>query len=61
MVKLPFENMVETYGAPYYLVHRADLHAALLEAAQKAGVEILNNKRVVSYDFEAPSVTTQEG
>lgn len=60
MVKLPFENMVETYGAPYYLVHRADLHAALLEATQKAGVEILNNKRVVSYDFEAPSAITQE-
>lgn len=59
MVKLPFESIVETYGAPYYLVHRADLHAALLEAAQKAGVEILNNKRVVSYDFEAPSATTQ--
>ncbi|KAH8744383.1 salicylate hydroxylase [Diaporthe sp. PMI_573] len=60
MVKLPFENIVETHGAPYYLVHRADLHAALLEAAQKAGVEILNNKRVVSYDFEAPSATTQD-
>lgn len=60
MVKLPFDHIVETHGAPYYLVHRADLHAALLEAAQKAGVEILNNKRVVSYDFEAPSATTQE-
>lgn len=60
MVRLPFENIVETYGAPYYLVHRADLHAALLEAVQKAGVKILNNKRVVSYDFEDPSATTQE-
>lgn len=60
MVKLPFENIVETHGAPYYLAHRADLHAALLEAAQKTGVEILNNKRVVSYDFEAPSATTQD-
>lgn len=60
MVELPFENIVETYGAPYYLVHRADPPAALLEAAKKAGVEILNNKRVVSYDFEAPSATTQD-
>lgn len=60
MVKLPFENIVETHGAPYYLVHRAELHAALLKAAQNAGVEILNNKRVVSYDFEAPSATTQD-
>ncbi|TPX11132.1 uncharacterized protein E0L32_007993 [Thyridium curvatum] len=61
IVKLPFENIVETHGAPYYLVHRADLHSALLEATQRAGVVIHNNKRVMSYDFEAPSATTQEG
>ncbi|KAL7625889.1 hypothetical protein AAE478_005113 [Parahypoxylon ruwenzoriense] len=61
MVKLPFDNIVETHGAPYYLVHRADLHEALLTAARYAGVEVLNHKRVVSYDFEVPSATTQEG
>ncbi|KAI1391738.1 salicylate hydroxylase [Hypoxylon trugodes] len=61
MVKLPFDNIVETHGAPYYLVHRADLHEALLTAARRAGVEVLNQKRVVSYDFEAPSATTQNG
>ncbi|XXH00977.1 hypothetical protein Hte_007328 [Hypoxylon texense] len=61
MVKLPFDNIVETHGAPYYLVHRADLHEALLTAARNAGVEVLNQKRVVSYDFEAPSATTQSG
>ncbi|KAI1330627.1 salicylate hydroxylase [Xylariaceae sp. FL0255] len=61
MVKLPMENIVETHGAPYYLVHRADLHAGLVEAATKAGVEILNKKRVTSYDFDAPSATTQDG
>ncbi|KAI1372859.1 salicylate hydroxylase [Hypoxylon crocopeplum] len=61
MVKLPFDNIVETHGAPYYLVHRADLHEALLTAARRAGVEVLNQKRVVSYDFEAPSATTQSG
>ncbi|KAI0376737.1 salicylate hydroxylase [Hypomontagnella monticulosa] len=61
MVKLPFDNIVETHGAPYYLVHRADLHEALLTAARRAGVEVLNQKRVVSYDFDAPSATTQSG
>ncbi|KAL1844728.1 hypothetical protein VTK73DRAFT_1944 [Phialemonium thermophilum] len=61
IVQLPFENIVETHGAPYYLVHRADLHRALLEAAQKAGVTILNDKRITSYDFEAPSATTETG
>ncbi|KAJ5760238.1 hypothetical protein N7520_007394 [Penicillium odoratum] len=58
---LPFNNIVETHGAPYWLVHRADLHAALLDATLKAGVEVLTNKRVTSYDFEAPSATTQDG
>lgn len=61
IVKLPFNNIVETHGAPYYLVHRADLHAGLVDAALRAGVKILKNKRVISYDFEAPSATTQEG
>ena len=61
IVKLPFENIVETHGAPYYLVHRADLHAALLQTAEKAGVKVYNHKRVIAYDFDAPSATTQDG
>ena len=59
--ELPFDNIVETHGAPYYLVHRADLHAGLLTAARKAGVQVLTKKRVISYDFDAPSCTTLEG
>ncbi|KAI2463962.1 salicylate hydroxylase [Annulohypoxylon bovei var. microspora] len=61
MVKLPFDDIVEEHGAPYYLVHRADLHDALLASVREAGVEVLNSKRIVSYDFEAPSATTQDG
>ncbi|KAK7225262.1 hypothetical protein V2G26_013265 [Clonostachys chloroleuca] len=61
IVKVPFDNIVETHGAPYYLVHRADLHEGLLTAAYKAGVTVLNKKRVISYDFDAPSATTQDG
>lgn len=61
ILNLPFTNIVENHGSPYWLVHRADLHVALLEAAQNAGVKILPRKRVVSYDFEAPSATTQDG
>lgn len=59
--KLPFDNIVETHGAPYYLVHRADLHKALLEAAIRAGVTIHNDKKITSYDFDAPSATTASG
>ncbi|KAH8886228.1 salicylate hydroxylase [Thozetella sp. PMI_491] len=61
IVKLPFNDIVETHGAPYYLVHRADLHDGLITAARKAGVTIHANKRVISYDFDAPSATTQNG
>ncbi|KAF2452661.1 salicylate hydroxylase [Lineolata rhizophorae] len=61
IVKLPFENIVESHGAPYYLVHRADLHTGFLEAAKRAGVVIHTNKRVIEYDFDAPSVKTLQG
>ncbi|KAK5464896.1 hypothetical protein LTS15_001459 [Exophiala xenobiotica] len=61
IVKLPFDDIVETHGAPYYLVHRADLHAGLMEAAKKAGVAIHAKQRIVNYDFEAPSATTSDG
>lgn len=61
IVKLPFNDIVETHGAPYYLVHRADLHNGLLEAAKRAGVAVHSHKRVTSYDFDAPSATTQDG
>lgn len=61
IVNIPFNDIVKNHGAPYYLVHRADLHNGLLDAAHRAGVTIHNNQRVVSYDFNEPSVTTEAG
>lgn len=61
ITKLPFERVVETHKAPYYLAHRADLHAALLDAARKAGVEIYTNQKVDKYDFSIPCAITVEG
>ena len=61
ITEFPFKNIVENHGAPYYLVHRADLHAGLLAAAEKAGVKIHTKQRVTKYDFETPSVTTVDG
>jgi salicylate hydroxylase len=61
IVRIPFNDIVAIHGAPYYLVHRADLHDGLLTAARRAGVTILANKRVTSYDFNAPSATTVDG
>lgn len=61
ITKFPFENVVENHGAPYYCVHRADLHAGILRAAENAGVRIYKQQRVASYNFEAPSCTTIDG
>lgn len=61
ITNFPFDDIVEKHGAPYYLVHRADLHAALLEAAEKSGVKIYKSQRVTAYDFDEPSATTQDG
>ena len=48
----------ERFRNPYAVVHRADLHFALLEAAQKSGlVEIRTGHRVERYDQDKTSVT----
>lgn len=61
IVRIPFENIVENHGAPYYLIHRADLHSGLLEAVKRAGVNIVTGAQVVDYDFETPSAKTSTG
>jgi salicylate hydroxylase len=37
------KQAVQTYGAPYVTVHRADLHAMLLHAASQQGVDVQTN------------------
>ena len=59
--RMPLEDAVKNYGAPYYLVHRADLHAALLDAARRVGVEIFTEKNVTKYDLDMPGVKTADG
>ncbi|PWY67099.1 salicylate hydroxylase [Aspergillus sclerotioniger CBS 115572] len=60
ITKIPFEDIEERHGAPYYMVHRADLHASLLTAAIRAGVAIHNNQHVTSYDFTLPKAITAD-
>ncbi|KAA8910688.1 hypothetical protein FN846DRAFT_897907 [Sphaerosporella brunnea] len=52
---------VETYGAPYCNVHRADYHNLLIDKCYSLGVRVLLNSRVVSADFNAPSITLASG
>lgn len=55
------DNVLSHYGAPYYHIHRVDLMAALVDAAQAhAGIELLPGVAVSGFDEtpEGVSVTT---
>ncbi|PIL32084.1 hypothetical protein GSI_06789 [Ganoderma sinense ZZ0214-1] len=53
-------DMEERYGAPYYHIHRADLHRLLFDLAEPH-MELRLNATVVSVDPDAPSVTLKSG
>lgn len=43
------ENTVTRYGAPYWHLHRADLHGVLVQACLKAGIELMLGATVTGY------------
>ena len=49
------------YGAPYLVIHRADLLSVLVSEAQDRGVEIRLGSNVVSIDFSMASITLSSG
>lgn len=51
------------FGGPYYLMHRADFHTALVKCAGQLGVEIQTRSRIINYssDESAASVQTADG
>lgn len=51
----------QSFGAPYWVVHRAHLHQVLVDRAIELGAAIEVNSRIDSVDFDAPSVTTKDG
>ena len=55
-----WSDMEAKYGAPYYHIHRADLHKLLYDLAAPH-MNLRLNSTVVSVDPEAPSVTLQTG
>ncbi|GME33298.1 hypothetical protein T310_1599 [Neofusicoccum parvum] len=62
LLDVSYDDMEEKYGIPYYLIHRADLINALLEAAARNSyVKVKTNNRVVEYNFSDPSVKTEQG
>ncbi|CDO72572.1 hypothetical protein BN946_scf184983.g55 [Trametes cinnabarina] len=55
-----WSDMEEQYGAPYYHIHRADLHKLLFDLAAPF-MTLRLKSTVVSVDPEAPSVTLASG
>ncbi|PSR76326.1 hypothetical protein BD289DRAFT_446730 [Coniella lustricola] len=49
------------YGAPYNVVHRAHLHAALHQQAEALGVRLRLNSKVDAYDVENAAITLADG
>ncbi|KAM0205010.1 hypothetical protein ACHAQI_009558 [Fusarium lateritium] len=49
------------YGAPYFVIHRADFHRALCRRAKDLGVKIITDSRVMGYDQSIPSASTLDG
>ncbi|MDB5965358.1 MAG: dependent oxidoreductase, partial [Polaromonas sp.] len=49
----------ERFGNPYAVIHRADIHSALLEGvkATTEGIEFLTSTRIVRVDQDADGVT----
>jgi salicylate hydroxylase len=51
----------ERFGAPYYVIHRANLQLAMYELAVSMGVRVRVNAGVRSYNAESQSVVLQNG
>jgi len=54
-------DMMETYKMPYLSSYRASFHKTLLDAAKKRGIQIKMGCIISSIDFEASSVTLEDG
>lgn len=51
------ETFEDNFGAPYWVVHRAHLHQALVDRAVVLGARVIVNSRVSSVDFDQATVT----
>jgi salicylate hydroxylase len=49
------------YGAPYIVLHRAEMHEIIHRHAIRAGVSVHLASRVIEYDFEAGAITLESG
>ncbi len=57
LTMLDLVDAQERYGAPYVVLHRSDLHSILLNACQRAGVDLVTGCEVTSLAQSAESAT----
>ncbi|MFF8285196.1 FAD-dependent monooxygenase [Streptomyces albus] len=50
LTRLDLRDLEQRYGYPYLVIHRSDLHGLLLRGCERAGVELVNNAQVTSYE-----------
>lgn len=49
LTRLDLADLERTYGFPYLVIHRSDLHAIFLRGCQRAGVDLRTDHAVVGY------------
>lgn len=54
-------DLENRFGAPYLVLHRAELHNVLYKHAVKLGVTIRVNSRAVDYNMDTPSIAFASG
>ncbi|WP_420036172.1 FAD-dependent oxidoreductase [Streptomyces sp. cg28] len=50
LTRLDLRDLERRYGYPYLVIHRSDLHALLLRACERAGVELITDAHVTAYE-----------
>ncbi len=50
LTRLDLRDLEQRYGYSYLVIHRSDLHGLLLRGCERAGVELVNNAQVTSYE-----------
>lgn len=53
LTRLDLRDLERRYGFPYMVIHRSDLHAMLLRACERAGVDLVTSQKAVAYENTA--------
>ncbi|MBL8932867.1 MAG: FAD-dependent monooxygenase [Kineosporiaceae bacterium] len=49
LTRLDLLDLERTYGFPYMVIHRSDLHGLFLRACQRLGIELVTDRQCVDY------------